>query len=80
MFESTSVASPDVTPTASIVRPKSLTPARPPLSLVTSLISVIDAVTSSFSMVHVMLSPSSSVTVPPRTDGHFASPVNFTNA
>ena len=79
MFESTSVVEPDSTTLPSTEMPKSSGPALPLLSLVTTLVSVIDAVLSSFVMVHVMSSPSSSVMVPPRLAGHFASPVIETN-
>ena len=52
-----------------------MTPALPPWSLTTLLINVIVGAISSFVIVQVMFSPSSSVTFPPRTVGHFASPV-----
>ena len=51
----------------------------PPSLLITSLIRIIVGASSSLTMVQVTFSPSSKVTLPPRTSGHLGSPVNETN-
>ena len=63
----------------STVRLKSSGSALPPSSLTTVLMIVSCGAISSFTMVQVMSSPSSRVTVPPSTDGHFTSPVISSN-
>src|SRR5574342_640084 len=61
VLESTVVVDPDVTTLPSTEIPKSSTPALPPLSLVTDLVSVIVGATSSFVIVQVFVSPTAIV-------------------
>ena len=70
MFESTLVVEPDVTVLPPTEMPKSSGPALPLLSLVTDLVSVIDAVVSSLVIVHEMFSPAPTLNESPRLAGH----------